>query len=66
MVEKLGLLKARDSRRITAAEMKHMRITAGYTGTDYTTNTQIAKEFKLTPILDKFAGIQGKMDTTCK
>ena len=30
-----------------------MRITAGYTRTDYKTNTQIAKELKITPILDK-------------
>jgi len=36
----------------TAAEMKHMR-TAGYTWTDHKTNTQIAKELKITPILDK-------------
>ena len=43
----------RDGRRITAAEMKYMRRTAGYTGTDYRTNGQIAKEFKITPILDK-------------
>ena len=33
--------KARDARRITAAEMKYMRRTAGYTWTDYKTNTQI-------------------------
>jgi hypothetical protein len=45
-------VKARDARRITAAEMKYMR-TAGYTWTDYRTNTQIAKELKITPILDK-------------
>jgi len=44
---------ARDGRRITAAEMKYMRITAGYTWTDYKTNTQIAKELKIAPILDK-------------
>ena len=30
-----------------------MRRTAGYTGTDYKENTQIAKELKITPILDK-------------
>jgi hypothetical protein len=30
MVVKLGLLMARDGRRITAAEMKYSRITAGY------------------------------------
>jgi len=38
--------KARDGRRITAAEMKYLRITAGYTWTDYRTNGQIAKELK--------------------
>jgi len=46
-------VKARDGRRITAAEMKYMRRTTGYTGTDYRTNGQIAKELKITPILDK-------------
>jgi hypothetical protein len=45
-------VKARDASRISAAEMKYMR-TAGYTGTDYKTNTQIAQELKITPILDK-------------
>ena len=33
-------IKARDARRITVAEMKYVRITAGYIWTDYTTNTQ--------------------------
>ena len=46
-------IKARDARRITAAEMKYMRRTTGYTRTDYKTNTQFAKELKITPILDK-------------
>ena len=46
-------IKARDARRITAAEIKYMRRTAGYTCTDHKTNTQIAKELKITPILDK-------------
>ena len=46
-------VKASDARRITAAEMKYMRRTAGYTWTDYRTNAQIAKELKITPILDK-------------
>jgi hypothetical protein len=32
--------------------MKYMR-TAGYTRTDYETNTQIAEELNVTPILDK-------------
>jgi len=30
-----------------------MRRAAGYTWTDYKTNVQIAKELKITPILDK-------------
>ena len=33
--------------------MKYMRRTAGYTWTDYKTNTQITKELKIIPILDK-------------
>jgi len=41
-------IKARDARRITAAEVKYMRKTVGYTSTDYTTNTEIAKELKIT------------------
>ena len=46
-------IKASDTRRITAAEIKYMRRTAGYTWTDYKTNAQIVKELKITPILDK-------------
>ena len=42
------------------------RRTAGYTRTDYKTNTQIAKELKITSILEKITGIQEKLDTTCK
>jgi hypothetical protein len=45
-------IKARDARRITAAEKKYMR-TAVYIRTDYKTNTQTAKELKITPILHK-------------
>jgi hypothetical protein len=43
---------ARDAGRITAAEMKYMRITAEYIWTDYKTSLRIAKELKITPILD--------------
>jgi hypothetical protein len=50
---KIWTIKARDARIITAAEMKYMRRTAGYTWTDYKTNTQITKELKITSILDK-------------
>jgi hypothetical protein len=42
-----------DASSISAAEMKYMSRTAGYTWTDYKTNTQIGKELKVTPILDK-------------
>jgi hypothetical protein len=45
--------KARDVRRISAAEMKYTGSTARYTWTDFKTNTQIAKELKTTPILNK-------------
>ena len=46
-------IKSSDARRITAAEMKYVSRTAGYTWTDYKTNAQIAKELKITPIFDK-------------
>jgi len=49
-------IKASDARRITAAEMKYMRRTAGYAWADYKTNAQTAKELKVTPILDKLLG----------
>jgi hypothetical protein len=53
MAAKLKTIKARDTRRITAAEMKYMRRKAGYIWTDYKANAQISKELKITPILDK-------------
>ena len=37
-------IKAKDAVRKTAAELKCVRITAGYSWTDYKTNTQIKKE----------------------
>jgi hypothetical protein len=46
-------IKARNAARISAAEMKYMTRTTGYTWADYKTNTEIAKELKITPILDK-------------
>jgi len=46
-------IKASDARRKTTAVMEYMRRTAGYTWTDYKTNAQIAKELKITPVLDK-------------
>jgi len=46
-------IKGRNARRITAAEMIYMRRTTAYTWTYYKTNAQIAKELRITPILDK-------------
>jgi hypothetical protein len=45
--------KARDATRITAAEMKYMRRTAGCTWTDNKTNIENAKELNKTPVVDK-------------
>jgi len=52
-------IKASGARRITAAEAKYMRRTAGYTWTDYKTNPQIARDLKITPILDKLQEYKG-------
>jgi hypothetical protein len=52
--------KARDARRISAAEMKYIRRPSGSTWTDYKTNSQITKELKITPILDKLLEYKGK------
>jgi hypothetical protein len=46
-------IKARDATRITAAEMIYMRRTAGCTWTDHKTNTEIAEELNITPVLGK-------------
>jgi hypothetical protein len=43
----IWIIAATDARRITAAEIC-MRKTAGYTGTDYKTNTHFAKELHAT------------------
>ena len=59
-------VKASDARRITAAEMKHVRRTAGYTWIDYKTNAQIANGLKNNTNFGQITGIQEKLDTTCK
>jgi hypothetical protein len=59
-------IKARDARRITAAEMQYMRRTAGYIWTDYKTNAQIVKGIKNNTNCRQITGIQEKLDTTCK
>ena len=44
-------IKARDARRITEAQMKYMRKTAGYTWTDYKQTQKLQKELNITPVL---------------
>jgi hypothetical protein len=46
----LSSFKATDATRITAEEMKNMR-TAGHTWTDHKTNTDIAKDLNVHPVL---------------
>ena len=53
MVVEIGPLKEEMQEEVTTAEMKYMRKKAGYTGTDYKTNTETAKELNITLILDK-------------
>jgi hypothetical protein len=52
-------VKAKDARRITAAQMKYIKRAAGYTRADYQTNRQIVKELIITPILDKLLEYKG-------
>jgi hypothetical protein len=53
-------IKARDATRVTATEMKYRRRTAGHTGTDDKTNTDIAKELNITPVLDNLQDCKTK------
>jgi hypothetical protein len=46
-------ITTRDARRMTAAQIKYTRKTAGYTWADHKTNTDTAKELNITPVLDK-------------
>jgi len=46
-------IKARDVRRITTVKVNYTRKSTGYTWTDYETNTEIAKELNITPVLEK-------------
>jgi uncharacterized protein Usg len=41
-------------------------ILEGYIWTDYKTNKQFPKEFKVTPMFGQITGVQEKLDTTCK
>jgi len=58
--------KARDARRITAAEMKYMRRTAGYTWDRLQNKYTNYKGIKNNTNSGQITGIQEKLDTTCK
>jgi hypothetical protein len=47
-------IKARDATKITAAEMKCKRRTAGHIWIDHKTNTEIERELNITPVLHKY------------
>jgi hypothetical protein len=53
-------VKARDATRITATEMKYRIRTAGETWTDHKTNTEIAEELNIAPVLDKIQDYKRK------
>jgi hypothetical protein len=55
------IIKARDTRRITTAEVKCMRKGTGYTWKNFKTNTEIAKERNITPVLDKIKKYENKL-----
>jgi len=59
-------IKARDARRITAAELKYMRKTAGHAWTDCKTNIEAAEELNITQDLDKIQDCREKIETAYK
>jgi len=59
-------VKARDVRRIRAAEMKFMRRTAGCTWDRLQNKCTDYKGAKNNTSFGQITGIQEKMDTTCK
>jgi hypothetical protein len=59
-------VKASDTRRITAAEMKYMRRTAGYTWNRLQNKCTNCKGVKNNTNFGQITGIKEKLDTTCK
>jgi hypothetical protein len=59
-------VKASDARRITAAEMKYMRRTAGYTWGRLQNKCTNCKGVKNNINFGQITGIQEKLYTTCK
>jgi len=61
-----GTVKASDARRITAAEMKYMRRTAGYTWDRLQNKCTNCKGVKNHTNFGQITGIQEELDITCK
>jgi len=61
-----GTVKASDARRITAAEMKYMRRTAGYTWDRLQNKRTNCKGVKNHTNFGQITGIQEELDITCK
>jgi hypothetical protein len=59
-------VKASDARRITAAEMKYVRRTAGYTWDRLQNKHTNCKGVKNNTNFGQITGIQQKLDTACK
>jgi hypothetical protein len=59
-------VKASDARRITAAEMKYMRKTAGYTWDRLQNKCTNCKGVKNNTNSGQISGTQENLDTTCK
>jgi len=61
-----GTVKGSDGRRITAAEMKYMRRTAGYCWDRLQYKCTNCKGVKNNTNFGQITGIQEKLDTACK
>jgi len=59
-------IKAKDARRITGAEMKYMRRTAGYTGDRLRNEYTNCKGIKNNTNFGQIIEIQEKVDAICK
>jgi len=63
---KTWTIKGKDTRRITAAEMKYMRRTAGYTWDRLQNKCTNCKGVKNHTNFGQITGIPEKLDATCK
>ena len=61
-----NVILSKTCKRMTAAEMKYMRRTAGYTWDRLQNEFTNCKGVKYNTNFGKIAGIQEKLDTTCK